>query len=327
MVIRAHIQRLVERARLLSALPAAFVYPCDAESLQLALSTAFAGYMAPVLVGPEARIRDTASKAGVALSSLPILDTPDDPRLAGVFAAQIARAGTVGALVKGSLGNEDLLGPVAAPESGLRGERRLSHVYFLDLSQQPRGLLLADAQINIAPNLAAKKDIVLNSLQLAAAIGIEAPKLALLAAMEVVNPAFAATADAVALKTMALRGLFPGALIDGPLGVDSALSAEAARANGRESPVAGAADVMIAPGMESAWLVLRSLIVLTGGLAAGLVLGATVPIVAPARTDAFESRLASCVLAALLAGHEAELKRQRSGSEMQSANETLAVVR
>jgi phosphate acetyltransferase len=301
MLTRTHMLRFVDRARHLPALSAAFVFPCDRDSLQLALASAFTGTLAPVLVGPETRIRDAAGKAGIDLARLPIVDTADTPRAAAIRAVELARSGSVAALVKGSLGNEDLLAPVSAPESGLRGPHRLSHAYFLDLAGWPNGMLLADAQLNINPSLAAKRDIVQNTIGFAHALGIAAPRVALLAAMATVNPAFQSTLDATALKSMADGGMFADAAVDGPLAADSALSADAADANGHRSEVAGRADVLIAPGMESALLVLRTLTALTSGLAAGLVLGARVPIVAPARTDTMEVRMASCVLASLMA--------------------------
>ncbi len=291
MIVRPHLQKLVERLRIKqTSLPAAVVYPCDRDSLQLALSGAFAGYLAPELVGPEARIRDVANRAGLDISRLAIVDTPDDPRAAGIRAAERARDGLVHALIKGSLGNDDLLAPVAAPESGLRGERRLSHAF----------MLIADALLNVSPNLAAKKDIVANTVELAYALGVLSPAVAVLAAMDAVTPAFPSTADAVALKTMAMQGAFRDARVEGPLTVDTALSADAARANNAKSEIAGNADVLIAPGMEAASILVRALIAMTGGLAAGLVIGAKIPIVAPARTDSMEVRMASCVLASLV---------------------------
>jgi phosphotransacetylase len=307
MVTRPHFQKLVERARLHEALVAAVVYPCDRESLQVALTGAFAGYLNPTLVGPDARIRETADKAGLDIARLPIVDTADDPQAAGRRAAERARAGDVAALIRGSLSNEDLLAPVAAPESGLRTERRLSHAYFLDLPGQPRGLLLADAHMNVTPNLAAKRDIVHNTIQLATALGVATPHVALLAAMDGPAPAFRSTTDAVALKAMAKQGHFPGAVVDGPLTPDSALSAEAARAKGVTSDVAGRVDVLIGPSMESALMVLRTLLAFGGGLCAGIVLGARIPVVAPTRSDSIEVRMASCVLASLAAawGREA----------------------
>lgn len=285
---------------MLPPLPAAFAYPCDRDSLQLALSGAFAGYLAPMLVGPEGRIRDAAAKAGLDISRLTIDNTADEPRAAGLRAVEIARDRKVSALVKGNMGDVDLLAPVAAPESGLRTNRRLSHAYFVDLPGRPNGILVADALLNIAPNLAAKRDIVGNTIDLAVALGIAAPYVALLAAMDVVTPAFPSTADAAALKTMAAQGMFRGAIVDGPLTADSALSGEAARANGVTSEVAGRPDILIAPTMEAASMVLRTLTGLTGGLAAGIVLGAKVPIVVPTRIDSMEVRMASCVLASLM---------------------------
>jgi phosphate acetyltransferase len=306
MLTRTHFVRFVERARHLPALPAAFVYPCDRDSLQLALSSAFTGTLAPVLVGPEFLIRDVAAKAEIDIARLPIVDTVDAPRAAALRAVALALRGEVSALVKGNLGNEDLLAPVSAPDSHLRGPCRLSYAHFLDLAGWPNGLLLADAQLNVTPNLAAKRDILQNTIGFAHALGIATPRVALLAAADAVNPAFPSTADAVALKAMAEQGLIDHAVIDGPLSADSALSEDAARANGRHSDVAGRADVLIAPTMESALLVLRTLTALTDGLAAGIVLGATLPIVAPGRHDSLEVRMASCVLASLAAAAMAD---------------------
>ncbi len=309
MVTRAHFLPFLERVRGLPTLPAAFVYPCDRDALQLAVSIAFAGALAPLLVGPEIRIRDVASHAGIDIGQLPIEDTADSPRAGVHRAVELARAGSVAALVKGTLGTEELLGPVAAPDSGLRGLRRLSHASFLDLPGQPRGLLLADAALNIAPNLAAKRDILHNSIDLARALDVPTPRVALLAATDTVHPALPSTADADALRAMASLGVFGDAIVDGPLAADSALSAAAAAANGRESAVTGQPDILIVPGMESGALLLRTLTALTGGLAAGLVLGADLPIVAPARTDSMEARIASCMLAALFAAFLAATRK------------------
>lgn len=309
MMARPHLQKLVERARLLPALPVAVVFPVDRDSLQLALSGAFAGYVAPTLVGPDERIRDAANRAGLDISRLAIVDTPDEPRAASEQAVMLARDGTVSALIRGSLAHEELLAPVAAPESGLRGERRLSHATFLDLPGQSRFLLIADASLNVAPNLAAKKDILENTLDLAYALGVVAPNVALLAAKCTVAPAFPSTSEAAALRSMASQGAFPGAVVEGPLTPDVALSSEAARLHGVKSEIAGRADLMIAPTMEAATMVLRTLTGVTGGLAAGLVLGAKVPVVMPSPRDPMEVRIASCVLASLVfaAGTSARL--------------------
>jgi phosphate acetyltransferase len=316
---RPHFQKLVEKTRMQPPLPAAVVYPCDRESLQLAMSGAFAGYLAPTLVGPETRIRDLAGKVGLDISRLSIVNTADEPRAAGIRGAELAREGKVSALIKGSLGNDDLLAPVAAQDSGLRTDRRLSHAYFLDLPGMSRGLLLADAQLNVSPNLAAKKDIVLNTIQLAISLGLAAPNVALLAAMDGPAPAFPSTTDAVALKTMAAQGMFRGAIVDGPLTPDSALSGDAARNNGVTSEVAGRVDVLIAPSMESAIMVLRTLMAFGSGLAAGIVLGARIPIVIPARSDSMEVRMASCVLASLAVSAASEV----AASQAQAAGSSI----
>jgi len=300
MASRPHLQKLVERARLLPALPAAIVFPVDRDSLQLALSGAFAGYLAPTLVGPEARIRDAANRAGLDISRLDVVDTPDEPREAAVRAAALVREGQLHALIRGSLSHEDLLGPVADAANGLRTERRLSHAAFLDLPGQPRFLLVADASLNVAPNLAAKKDIVFNTVRLASALGVAMPRVALLAAKGTVAPAFPSTSEAAALKSMSAQHAFPGALVDGPMTPDVALSPEAARHSGVKSDVAGQADVLIAPSMEAATMVVRTLVGVTNGFAAGLVLGASVPVVAPGPKDGIDVRIASCVLASLL---------------------------
>ncbi|HVO88721.1 MAG TPA: bifunctional enoyl-CoA hydratase/phosphate acetyltransferase [Casimicrobiaceae bacterium] len=300
MVNRVHFQKLVERARVLPPLAAGVVYPVEADALQAALSGAFAGYLAPVLIGPEMRIRETANRAGLDISRLALVDTPDEPRSAAARAAALAREGQLDALIKGNLSNEELLSPIAASDSGLRGETRLSHATFLDLPGYSRGLVVADAQLNIAPNLAAKRDIVVNTLALTAALGMSAPNVALLAALDGPAPAFASTAEAVALKSMAGQGLFGKVVVDGPLTPDLALSPEAARTSGRRSEIVGNADVLIAPSMEAAIMVLRTLTGITGGMAAGVVLGAKVPVVASRRSDSIEVRMASCVLAMLV---------------------------
>jgi len=300
MLARPHFQKLVEQVRLLPPLASAIVYPCDRESLQLAMSGAFAGYLAPVLVGPEARIRDIADKSGLDISRLPVVDTTDQPRAASIRAVELAREGSVAALIKGSLGKHDLLAPVVAVKSGLRTQTRLSHAYFLDLPGRDRGYLLADAQLNISPDLAAKRDIVLNTIGLAHALGLVEPRVALLAALDAPASAFPSTTDAIELKAMAKKGVFERAVIDGPLTPDGALSADAALAYGSASEVAGQADALIAPTMEAAIMVLRTLIAFNRSLVAGIVLGAKVPIVAPGHQDSLETRMASCVLAGLL---------------------------
>lgn len=301
MAVRPHFQRLVERVRNLPALPTAIVYPCDRDSLQVALSGQFAGYLAPVLVGPEARIADAAAHAGLDLSRIELVDTPDEPGAAARRAVELAREGRVRALIKGSLYPDDLMQAVAAPGAGLRGARRLTHAFFLDVPGFARAFLLSDAVLNITPNLAAKRDIVQNAIDLAQALGTPKPQVAVLAAVEGVTPALPATGDAAALAKMAAQGVITGATVAGPLTADSALSAAAAQANGVDHPVAGHADVLIAPSLEAGSLMLRTLTAMCGALAAGIVLGAKLPIVLAGRNDTMEVRMAACVLASLIA--------------------------
>ena len=282
-------------------LPAAVVYPCDRDSLQNALSARFASYLAPVLVGPEKRITDAAAQAGLDLSRIDLIDTPDDPFAAAQRAVALAKNGETQALIKGSLYPDDLMRAVVAPEIGLRGERRLTHAFFVDVPGYGRGFVLSDAVLNIAPNLAAKRDIVQNAIDFAQALGIAQPQVAILSAVEGVTAALPATGEAAALAKMAAQGLITGGAVDGPLTADAAMSPAAARAGNVSSQVAGNADVLIVPGMESGALLLRAMVGMFGALAAGVTLGAKVPIVLSARSDSMEVRMASCVLASLVA--------------------------
>jgi phosphate acetyltransferase len=322
MSLRPHVQKLVERARQLPALATAMVYPCDNESLQLALSGSFAGYLAPTLVGPDTRIRDVANRAGIDISRLAIVNTPDDPKEAAAHAVRLAVDGRVAALVKGAMSDGELLGPVAALDSGLRTDSRLSHAAFLDVPGMNRWLLIADALLNVTPNLAAKKDIVHNTARLAVALGQAAPNVALIAGMDVVATALPSTSEAAALKSMALEGLFPGAVIEGPMLPDMALRNDDTRPNPARNEMAGRADVLIAPTLETAVMVLRTLTGITQGLACGIVLGAKVPIVVPARSDSMEMRMASCVIASLASAHAAASARQASAASIVPAAAT-----
>jgi phosphate acetyltransferase len=301
MVIRPHFQRLVDRARNLPPLPAAIVYPCDRDSLQNALSARFAGYLAPTLVGPEKRIADAAAQAGLDLSRIDLIDTPDDPSAAAQRAVAMAKKGETRALIKGSLYPEDLLRAVAAPEIGLRGERRLTHAFFVDVPGYPRAFVLSDALLNIAPNLAAKRDIVQNAIDFDQALGVAQPRVAILSAVEGVTPALPATGDAAALVKMAAQGLITGGIVEGPVTADSALSPTAARTSGTNAQAAGNADVLIVPGMEAGALLLRAIVGMFGALVAGVALGAKVPVVLSGRGESMEVRMASCVLASLVA--------------------------
>jgi len=300
---RAHFQRLAERTRVLPPLATAFVHPCDADSLQLAIASEFAGYVVPTLVGPEARIRDTADRAGLDIARLPIVDSADDPAASAARAIALVRDARVAALVKGAMSDGALLAPVASPDTGLRTDRRLSHATLVDFAGHPHALIVADDRLNIAPTLAAKRDILLSTAAFAHALGVAMPAIALVAALDAPTLALPSTTDAAALASMAATALAGVATVDGPLTVDVALSSEAARAQGSTSPVAGRADVLIAPTMDAAAMIVRTLAGVGNTLCAGLVLGARVPIVLADRGDSIESRVASCVLAALASAH------------------------
>jgi phosphate acetyltransferase len=319
MAVRPHLAKLVERARHLPPLAAAVVYPVEPESLQTAVSGAFAGYLAPTLVGPESRIREAATRGGVDISRLPIVDSADDPRAATERALHLVRTGGAAALIRGKLTYEDLLAPVAAPESEVRGRRRLSHAMFVDAPGLASPLVLADAHLNVSPNLAAKRDILQNTVEFVRMLGTPVPRVALLAAKNVPTPAFASTVEAAALKSMGLQRMFGDAIVDGPLTPDVALSADAARQYNVRSEVAGCADVLLAPTLEAATMVLRTLTGVTGGLAAGLVLGAQVPIVLASSTDTLEVRMASCVLASLVAAAAREAALRQAEQPAQAA--------
>jgi phosphotransacetylase len=300
MALRPHFQRQIERVRLLPALPTAIVYPCDRDAIQVALSGQFAGYLAPVLVGPESRIQETAGQAGLDLSRVSIVDTADEPAAAAQRAVAMARSGEVRALIKGSLYPDDLMRAVAVPDSGLREDRRLTHAFFIDVPGYARSFIVTDALLNIAPTLAAKRDIVQNAIDFAQALGTAQPNVAVVAAVDGVTPALPATGDASALAKMAAQGMITGASVEGPLTVDRALAAPP-RGSTLESKVAGNADIVVVPSLDAGSMLVRSMTGLFGALAAGIVLGAKVPVVLGARNDPMEVRMASCVLASLFA--------------------------
>ena len=295
-------QRLADWMLTLRARPAvrcAVVHPCDAASLQGALEAAEHGLIEPVLVGPAARVRALAAEAGLALDGVALVDTPHSHASAAT-AADMALRGEVAMLMKGSLSTEELMQAVIA-RPGLHTGRRMSHVYRFEVPAYPKPLLVTDAAINIAPTLLQKADIVRNAIDLAQALGIADPKVALLAAVETVTPRLASTLDAAALCKMADRGQITGAVLDGPLAFDNAISADAAAMKEIRSPVAGQADILVVPDLESGTMLAKQLDHLAGASGCGVVLGARVPIALTSRADPPISRRASVALAGLLA--------------------------
>lgn len=300
MAARGPFQTLLDRARLLPPLAAAVVHPCDAESLQLALAAEFAGCVAPRLVGPEARIRAAALRAGLDISRLPIDDTADDPSMSATRAVELAHEGRVSALVKGALSDGALLTPVAQPASGLRTDRRLSHATWLGWAARERPLIVTDDRLAVAPPLAAKRDILANAVAFAHALGVARPAVAIVAAQDTPSRALASTVDAVSLRMIAAETFRDIATVDGPMTIDVALSADCARQHRPDSPVAGVADIVVAPSLEAASMIVRTLVGASGAFAAGIVLGAQVPIVVAGAGDSIDSRVAACVLAMLV---------------------------
>ena len=293
-------RHLIERSKGIPAIDMGVVYPCHVESLGGALSSAEAGLIRPVLIGPKARIEAAARELGADISPYPLVDV-DHARNAALKAVELARAGKVHALMKGSLHTDALMGAVVATESGLRTDRRVSHVFFMDVPAYSKPLLITDAAINIAPDLQAKRDIVQNAIELAHALGIATPRVALLAAVETVDEKMRATIDAAALCKMAERGQIAGGLLDGPLALDNAVSLSAAKTKGIISSVAGQADILVVPDLESGNILAKQLEYLADAAGAGIVLGARVPIVLTSRADPAPVRVASCALALLSA--------------------------
>jgi phosphotransacetylase len=265
-----------------------------------AIESAKRGLIVPVLVGPEAKIRAVAAEANVDLTPYRIVGTPHS-HAAAERAVAMARAGEVDSLMKGSLHTDELMEAVVSAATGLRTERRISHVFVMDVPAYPRPLLITDAAINIAPDLDAKADICRNAIDLAHVLGIEVPKIAILSAAETVNAKIESTLHAAALCKMADRGQITGGILDGPLAFDNAISPEAARTKGIVSAVAGNADILLVPDLESGNMIAKQLTYLAGADSAGIVLGARVPIVLTSRADNVRTRLASAAVLLLVA--------------------------
>ena len=296
------LQRLLDHVRPLAAIRVAVVHPCDELSLAAALDARAAGLIVPVLVAPRAKLEAVAAAAGLELDGIEIEDVAHS-HAAAARGAELAGKGQVEALMKGSLHTDELMAAVLDKAAGLRTKRRLSHCFLMQTPAYPRPFIITDAAINIAPTLEDKADIVRNAIDLAHAIGVALPRVAILAAVETVNPSMPATLDAAALCKMADRGQITGALLDGPLAFDNAVSAAAARIKGIVSEVAGRADVLVVPDLESGNMLAKQLEYMGDAASAGIVLGAKVPIVLTSRADSRESRIASCAIALMLAHH------------------------
>lgn len=293
-------ERLVQAARELPAVPTAIAHPCDRNSLESVVEAARLGLIAPVLAGPAARVRNEAERAGLDVSAFPIVDA-EHSHDSAAKAVDLVRQGKAEALMKGSLHTDELMGAVIARDTGIRTVRRISHCFVMDVPGHPDPLIITDAAVNIAPTLEDKVDIVQNAIDLAHAMRFTEARVAILSAMETVNPKVASTIEAAALCKMADRGQITGGLLDGPLALDNAISAEAAAIKHIASPVAGRANILVVPDLEAGNMLAKSLSFLAGADAAGIVLGAKVPIILTSRADSVITRLASCAVAVLVA--------------------------
>ena len=296
------LQELVARARERAggAPPViGLVHPCDALAMQAALQMLEAGIARPLLIGPAAGIERAAEAAGIDPRRFEQATTDGVPAEAALRATTLVRDGAASALMKGSLHTDELMSAVVNRDTGLRGTARISHAFVFDLPRYHKLLALADCVVNIAPNLATKRDILGNAIELLQRLGVPQPKVGIVAAVETVNPAIPATVDAQALVALAADGAWPGAIVEGPFGFDNAISAEAARIKGMRSQVAGDADLLLVPDLNAGNMLYKSFNYIGGGDGAGLVLGARVPIVLTSRADSLASRLASVALAVL----------------------------
>jgi phosphate acetyltransferase len=307
-------RELIECVDRIPAIPCAVAHPCDESSLRGAVEAAEAGMIVPTLVGPTAKIQAVAERCGLDLAAFELVDAPHS-HAAAAKAVELVRAGKAELLMKGSLHTDELMGEVVAKETGLRTARRISHVFVMDVPTYPFPLFITDAAINIFPDLATKADIVQNAIDLHLALGLGEPRVAILSAVETVNPKIPGTLEAAALCKMADRGQITGGLLDGPLALDNAISPEAARIKGIASPVAGYAQILVVPDLEAGNMLAKNLSFLADADAAGIVVGARVPVILTSRADSVRSRMASCAVAALYA----HARRQAAGAAVPSA--------
>ena len=293
-------EQLIEMCKGLPPTPTAVAHPCDESSLAGALDAARLDLIAPILVGPAARIRALAASLGLDVSPYHIVDAPHS-HASAEKAVEVVRMGQAEALMKGSLHTDELMSEVVARDTGLRTARRISHCFIMDVPGHEDTLIITDAAVNILPTLEDKVDIVQNAIDLAHAIGMVEARVAILSATETVSPKVPSTIEAAALCKMADRGQITGAILDGPLALDNAISLEAAHIKKINSPVAGRANVLVVPDLEAGNMLAKSLTFLAGADAAGVVLGARVPIILTSRADSVLARLASCAVAVLVA--------------------------
>jgi phosphate acetyltransferase len=299
---RAHekYDRLIARAKEMPAVSTAVAHPCDEASLTGAMEAAEAGLITPILVGPRAKVEAIAAKCGINLEGVDIVDVAHSHE-AAMKAVEIVRSGRAEVLMKGSLHTDELLAEVTKKDTGLRTGRRISHVFIMDVPDHPQTLFITDAAVNIFPDLMAKRDIVQNAIDLFQGLGLGTPRVAILSAVETVTISIPSTLEAAALCKMADRGQITGGILDGPLAFDNAVSPEAAAIKGIKSEVAGRADILVVPDLEAGNMLAKNLSFLSHADAAGIVLGARVPIILTSRADNVRTRMASCAIAVAFA--------------------------
>jgi phosphate acetyltransferase len=291
---------LIAKTRDLVPIRVAVVHPVDRNALLGVVEAVGANLIIPTLIGPRARIEAAAQAQGVDISAYSLIPT-EHSHAAAEKAVSLARAGTVDVIMKGSLHTDELMSAVVLPDTGLTTDRRMSHVFLMDVPTYPRPLFITDAALNVEPDLAAKRDIVQNAIELARALGVDVPRVAVLSAVETVNPRLRSTVDAAALAKMADRGQIIGGIVDGPLAFDNAVSLAAATVKGIISPVAGQADILVVPDLESGNMLVKQLEYLANSQAVGIVLGGRVPIILTSRADTPREHVGSCALALFLA--------------------------
>ena len=301
----AKYERLIAAAKAIPAVSTVVVHPCDESSLRGAVEAAEAGIIKPILVGPAAKIRDTAAKYGLNIGGFEIVDAPHS-EAAAVKSVELIHAAKGEMLMKGSLHTDELMRSVTAKATGLRTERRISHVFVMDVPAYAETVFVTDAAINIFPDLDCKRDIIQNAIDLFTQVGLGTPRVAILSAVETVTSKIPSTIEAAALCKMADRKQITGGILDGPLAFDNAIDPEAAKIKGIESPVAGKAQILVVPDLEAGNMLAKNLIFLSKADSAGIVLGARVPIVLTSRADSVRSRMASCAAAVLYAAARRE---------------------
>jgi phosphotransacetylase len=303
-------ENLLIRCKNLEPIPTAVAHPCEASALQGAIEAGELGLIKPILVGPKAKIEELAKSLKIDLGGIEIVDAPHS-HASAAKAVELVREGKAELLMKGSLHTDELMGAIVSREGGLRTGRRISHVFVMDVPTYHKVLIVTDAAINIAPTLEDKVDILQNAIDLVISLGLEKPKVAILGAVETVTSKMPATIDAAALCKMAERKQITGAILDGPLAFDNAISKQAAETKGIRSEVAGDPDILLAPDLEAGNILAKQLSFLANADSAGLVLGAKVPVILTSRADSVRSRIASCAVA-MLAAHA----RRQSTAQM-----------